>query len=114
MNRNRSLFRQSFKVNLTLKICKYFTNAKIKLCQNNKRKNAKQDEGTGVAQSVKCLTLAQIMMSQFPTLSPTLGSVLTARSLEPALDSVSPSLSAPPLPTLCVSLKKKNRKIKTI
>ena len=33
-----------------------------------------------------------------------LGSVLTAQSLEPALDSVSPSLSAPSLLMLCLSL----------
>ena len=35
--------------------------------------------------------------------SPALGSVLTAQSLEPASNSVSPSLSAPPLFTLCLS-----------
>ena len=57
------------------------------------------------------LTLAQVMISQFVSLSPVLGAVLTAQSLEPASDSVSPSLSVP-LPTtpcpralsLCVSL----------
>ena len=43
--------------------------------------------GTWVAQSVKRWTLAQDMISRF------VGSSLTARSLEPALDSVSPSLS---------------------
>ena len=37
------------------------------------------------------------MISQFMGSSPVSGSVLTARSLEPASDSVSPSLSAPPL-----------------
>ena len=36
------------------------------------------------------------------------GSVLTALSLEPASDSVSPSLSAPPLFALCLSLSLKN------
>ena len=35
------------------------------------------------------------------------GSVLTARGLEPALDSVSPSLSAPPLLMLCLSPSQK-------
>ena len=37
-------------------------------------------------------------------LKPHPGSVLTARSPEPASDSVSPSLSSPPLFTLCLSL----------
>ena len=40
---------------------------------------------------------AQVMISRFVGSSPTSGSVPTARSLEPASDSVSPSLSAPPL-----------------
>ena len=65
----------------------------------------KQDRnrGTWVAQSVKRLTSAQVMISQFVGLSPASGSVLTAQSLEPVSDSVSPSLSAPPLLTLCFS-----------
>ena len=49
-----------------------------------------------MAQSVKHLTSAQVMISQFMGLSSALGSVLTAQSLERASDSVSPSLSAPP------------------
>ena len=53
------------------------------------------DWGTWVAQSVKRLTSAQVMTSQVMDSSPTSGSVLTAQSLEPALDSVSPSLSLP-------------------
>ena len=63
--------------------------------------------GAWVAQLVKHQTLAQVMISQFMGLSPASGSVLTAQSLEPASDSVSPSLSAPP-PLVCsvpVSLK---------
>ena len=48
--------------------------------------------------SVKCLVSAPVMISRFVSSSPTSGSVLTAQSLEPASDSVSPSLSAfPPL-----------------
>ena len=47
-------------------------------------------------QSVKCLTLAQVMISSFVSLSPASGSVLTAHSLDPASDSVSPSFSDPP------------------
>ncbi|KAF0881312.1 BEND2 protein, partial [Crocuta crocuta] len=55
-------------------------------------------EGAWVAQSVKRPTSAQIMISRFVGLSPASGSVLTAQSLEPVSDSVSPSLSAcPPL-----------------
>ena len=46
--------------------------------------------GAWVAQSVGRLTSAQVMISQFVSSSPVsgsvLGSVLTVRSLEPALD----------------------------
>ena len=60
--------------------------------------------GAWVAQSVKHLTPAQVTISQFMGSNPLSGSVLTARSLEPAPDSVSPSLSAPPPLMLCLSL----------
>ena len=62
-----------------------------------------------MAQSVKHPTSAQVMILQFMGSSPTSGSVLTAQSLEPASDSVSPSLSAPPLLALSVSLSKINK-----
>ena len=65
--------------------------------------------GTWVAQSVKHPALAQVMISQLLSSSPTSGTVLTARILEPASDSVSPSLSAPLLLTLCLSLSLKNK-----
>ena len=60
-----------------------------------------------MAQLVKRLTSAQDMISWFVGLSPVLGSVLTAQSLEPASNSVAPSLSlsAPPLFMLCLSLR---------
>ena len=61
-----------------------------------------------MAQLVKHPTLTQVMISRFVSSSPASGSVLTAQSLEPALDSVSPSLSAPPLLVLCLSLSLKN------
>ena len=48
--------------------------------------------GAWVAQSVKRPTSAQVMISQSLSSSPASGSVLTAQSLEPLLDSVSPSL----------------------
>ena len=48
----------------------------------------------GGAQWVECPTSTQVMIS---------GS-LTAQSPEPASDSVSPSLSAPPLLTVCLSI----------
>ena len=67
-----------------------------------------------MAQLVKCLTSAQVVNSQFMGSSPVLGSVLTAQSLEPASDSVSPSLSAPPPVTLCLSLSKINTHLKKI
>ena len=60
--------------------------------------------GVWVAQSVKCLTSAQVMISHSVSLSPASGCVLTAQSLEPASDSVSPSPFALPLLTLCFSL----------
>ena len=66
-----------------------------------------------MAQSVKRPTLAQVMISQFVSSSPVLGSVLTAQGLEPVLDSVSPSLSVPPLLmrslSLSLSLSLKNK-----
>ena len=68
--------------------------------------------GGWVAQLVKRLTSAQVMISQFVGSSPTLSSVLTAQSLEPASDSVSPSLSAPPLLALCLSVSKINKQLK--
>ena len=68
-----------------------------------------EGRGTWVAQSVKHLTSAQVMMSQFVISSPTPGSVLTAQSLEPVSDPVSPSLSLP-LPHLrSLSLTLKNK-----
>ena len=63
---------------------------------------------TWVAWSVKRPTLAQATISQSVGSSPTSGSVLTAQSLEPASDSVSPSLSDPPPLMLCLSLSKIN------
>ena len=65
--------------------------------------------GAWVAQSVECPTSAQVMISQSVSSSPALGSVQTAQSLEPASDSVSPSLSDPPPFMLCLSLSQKNK-----
>ena len=59
--------------------------------------------GTWVAQSVKRLTLAQVMISRSVSSSPVSGSVMTAQSLEPVSDSVSPSLSVHPLLILGLS-----------
>ena len=59
--------------------------------------------GACVAQSVKCLTSAQVMISKFMGLRPASGSVLTAWSLEPGAWSLfrilCVPLSAPPLPS---------------
>ena len=49
-----------------------------------------------MAQSVKHLTTAQVVILRFVCLSPTLGSVLTAQSPEPASHCVSLSLCTPP------------------
>ena len=57
-----------------------------------------------MARLVKHPTLSQVVISWLVGSNPTSGSVLTAQSLEPALDSVSPSLSAPPLLMLSLSL----------
>ena len=56
-----------------------------------------------MAKSVKHPISAQVMIT-VGEFKPVLGSVLTAWSLEPASDSVSPSLSAPPLLMPCLSL----------
>ena len=66
-------------------------------------------KGAWVIQLVEHPTLAQVMISQFVGSSSTSGSVLTAHSLEPALDSMSPSLSAPPPLMLARSLSLKNK-----
>ena len=63
--------------------------------------------GIWVAQWVKHPTSAQVTILQLVSLSLALDSALTAWRLEPASDSVSPSLSAPPLFVLCLSLKYK-------
>ena len=62
-----------------------------------------------MAQSVECPTSAQVMISQSVSSSPASGSVLTAQSLEPASDSVSPSLCDPPPFMLCLSLSQKTK-----
>ena len=62
-----------------------------------------------MVQSVKHPTSAQVIILQFVSSSPTSGSVLTAGSLEPAWDSGSPPLSAPPLLMLCLSLSVNNK-----
>ena len=64
--------------------------------------NMSELQGHWVAQLVKCPTLAQVMISLLVGSSSTLSSVLTAQSLDPPWDSVSPSLS--PLPPLILSL----------
>ena len=61
--------------------------------------------GAWVARSVEHPTSAQVMISRFVGSSPELGSVLTAWSLDPASDSVSPSLSSPPPLVLYLSQK---------
>ena len=67
-----------------------------------------------MAQLVECPTLAQVMISRFMSLSPMLGFVLTAQSLEPASDSVSPSLCPSPACALSLYLSKINKNMKKI
>ena len=65
-------------------------------------------KATWVSQSIKHLTLTQLMNSQPLGSSPALGSVGATQSVEPASDSVSPSLSLCP-PTLVLYLSLKNK-----
>ena len=69
-----------------------------------------------MAQSVKRPASAQVMISRSVGLSPMLGSVLTAQSLEPASGSVSPFLPLPCLHSVClknkINIKKKKLKIR--
>ena len=70
-----------------------------------------------MSQSVERPTSAQVMISQLVGSSPASGSVLTAQSLKPVSDSVSPSLTIPSPPACTLSLSvseiniKKNLKI---
>ena len=65
--------------------------------------------GTWRAQSVGQPTSAQVMISEFVSSSPESGPGLTAGSLDPASDSVSPCLSAPPPLMPCLSFSLKNK-----
>ena len=67
----------------------------------------KEKRGAWVAQSVKRSTSAQVTISQSVSSSPAAGCGLMAQSLEPASDSVSPSLSVLPLLTLSLSVSQK-------
>ena len=82
------------------------------LISNKHPARKRQSWGLWMAQSVKRPTSVQVMISRFMSSSPTSGSVLTAQSLEPASDSVSPSLSAsPPLSKINTHLKNTFRKL---
>ena len=76
------------------------------ICKNGDDNNRTDLRGTWVAQLVERPTLAQVMISWFMSSSPVSGSLMTAQSLEPASDSVSPSLRLPPL-TLVLSPSQK-------
>ena len=70
--------------------------------------------GAWVAQSAECLTLAQGTILQFVGSRPASGSMRIAQSLEPASDSVSLSVSAPPLLMLCLSLSLSHKNKSTL
>ena len=72
----------------------------------------KNYQGASVAQSVKHPTSAQVMITQFVSLSPMSGSVLTTQSLEAASDSVSLFLCPSRTGTLSLSLSKINKTLK--
>ena len=76
---------------------------------------ATESRGAWGAQSVKYPTSAQVMISQFVGSSSKSVSVPTAQSLEPALDSVSPSLLLPHSCSVSLSLLQKiNKTLKKI
>ena len=70
--------------------------------------------GAWVVQSVERPTSAQLMISWFVSWRPASSSVLTAQSLEPASDSVFPSLSLCTFPAhvLSLSISKINKYLK--
>ena len=63
-----------------------------------------------MARSVKHPTSAQVMISRSVSSSPATGSVLTVQNLEPASDSVSPSLCPSPVHALSLSVSKINKR----
>ena len=69
-----------------------------------------QSQGSWVAQSVERPTSAQVVISPAVSSSPVSGSVLTAQSLEPVSDSVSPSLWPSPVHALSLSVSKINKR----
>ena len=79
-----------------------FTPPKAK--EGSEDKRSPLTRGAWVARWVKRRTLAQVTISQFVGSSPALGSVRTARSLEPASDSMSPSLCPSPAHAMSLSL----------
>ena len=60
-----------------------------------------------MAESVKRPTSAQVMILQLMGSNPASGSVLTTQTLEPASDSMSPSISLSAPPPLVLSLFQK-------
>ena len=83
----------------------YYVLGVTKFLKENMGKTIKRTKGAWAVLLVKCPTLAQVIISWFVGSSSVLGSVLTAQSLEPASDSVSPSFSAPTLLALFLSNK---------
>ena len=80
--------------------------------KRNKRKKRKKKRDAWVAQSVNHPTLVRVMISRFYDLIPVSDSVLTLKSMEPALDSVSPCLSPSPMLKICLYLSLKINNIK--
>ena len=82
----------------------------LTLYLSSKTKKKKKNWGACVAQLVGRPTSAQVMISQSMSSSPASGSVLTAQSLEPVSDSVSPSLSDLPPFMLSLPVSKINKR----
>ena len=62
-------------------------------CQTYEEIKCQSNRGAWMAQLVKCLTSAQVMISWFMDSGPVSGSMLTVQSLEPTSDFAYPSLS---------------------
>ena len=77
--------------------------------QGNTEKYSPKGAPGWLSQFSVWLHSAQVMISWSVGSCPTSGSVRTVQSLEPALDSMSPSLSDPPLLMLSLSLPIKNK-----
>ena len=106
MNKPRALVKAIYVIMKGSKSAYFFSCLLLTYLKNNCIKQCVY-RGAWVAQPVKCLMSAQIMILWFVGSIPASCSVLTAQSLEHALDSVSLSLFFSPTCALSLCLKNK-------